>query len=370
MARMKVIVKDTGKKGTIDINDFDPSKFTPDYNLGQKIATSSLAPVLGSMAGGVLGGIPGAAVGAGAVYGLQNTLKYLTGLKDYPKDWGEAKKQTVDYSKGVATEGAKGAVSEAGGRAVGWVGGKLLGPVIGKVKGWLPSSMSKSIEANKTVIGEKISEVIKNSGNKNLSLDETLAALEKIKLQPQVEVNPNALSSVDDVINLVKSTGGNAKSGFGVKVGFGQDIYGESGKELMKRGTAGITEKMAKQTAGEGLGTALKTQIPGLDKLMEQYSQFAKLGNRMQKPLSLPWSYFLPSIAANMINPQIALPVTGAAAAASMPYTNLLGRKLIGGAMSNPLTTYGTKAGLYGLENLIFPPNNQNSDYSEYGGTK
>lgn len=365
--RIKVIDLSTGKRGSIDVKDFDPSRFKPDYNWIQKLATSNVLPMItaipGGIAGGMVGGIAGG-VGAvpGAVGGSSLTAAGTKFLQDQVRPYvGLPEKDAMAQAQNFGEGLSQGAEQEVLGQGIMAAGSKILGPVLGKIKGWTPKGMSEGADVLKGKAGKEISKILKEVDTRTVDLKALLKKIASVQEQPQVKVNPKSIKIIDDLMENIMSID-NVGDAYGSKVSFGQDIFGEAGKELTKRGSTGIATKQATKIAGQGLEDILGKAAPELTGPMAEYGAVSKVANELSNPFKYHLGSGLVSALPTMAGAPALTPAAMAAGSMLMPYPRMLMQKAIGGLLSSPITQTGAKLGYSGLMDFL----KNNNKYNEY----
>ena len=341
MARIKVKHLQTGETGTIDEKDFSPQLFERQKGVLEKIVTSKSLPYLaGGLAGsavfpvsGGLGSIPAAAMTGGATYGVQRSLASLLG---YPM-------QNTDLGGFAKTTGLSGA-NEVLGIGVSKLLSKLVGPVLSKFGPRTPAGMEKGIEAVQQTAGRKVGEEGTKAAAVKLSLKETLDALRQQLQKPEVVMNPAAQQKILKVMADVSKTGGSVPGVSGLRTMYGQNIWGEAGKELSKRGATGIAEKTAMKTAGGLLEGEIKSKVPTLVDPMKTYSAASRLATDMKLPFKNWW---MGGLAGGLLaGPESLGVVPAGATAVASPLVSLLAMPYTRNLLKQTLATPGAYGGL------------------------
>lgn len=378
MGQIKIRNKTTGKVKIIDSSELPqyglparqettiPSAQMADYgtqpamSLLQRLATSEWLPLGAGMLGGAaaapltggVGAVPAAGLSAGAMYALQDLLRPYVGLPATPpkQALGEAGETT-----------AKMMAAEAGGQLVTAAGTKLLGKAIPKIKTLrLPGGIQKSIQEAMTKVGDDIGKILAKASDKTIKAGPIIKELNKLRAREALKNVPQVLDKIDDVIHRVTMAGTNLtpQQANAIKTGFWQDIYGEAGKELTKRGVVGMGEKTAKEIAAGRLGTEVTEKVSQARIPMETFSQLGKLGTEMGRPLKNWWMGGLAGTllgSASMMGAPIGMGMAGlgglGTTLAAMPYTRLILQSLLGRGLQAGGRLAATPA-LYGLLGL------------------
>jgi len=351
----------TGQTGSLPEENFNPSKYQivgPSQN--ESPQTNNVTPEekrpLGGIlpaVGGVLGagipsltgfGIPlaagGAALGTGAGYAMENVIQDLLGTqKQAPEE------QLKEFGVRAGTAGATDLLLGGAGKLLGEVGGKVA-PML---KGIMPKQLVSSLNTAKTTVSEAIDDLL-NKSTAKIQIAPIVEKLNGLKSTYIERGNEKAVASVDNVIKFLSKQGDEispAKAN-SLKIGFGEDIFGQAGKEVLKRGGSGIAEKSAKKIAGGELSDAITSTVDGAEDLFSQYGKIAETARSMNRPFQGWWKG---SVAGMLLQPfgMASVPVTAGITALSMPYTRLLVQKLLGGTgktLTSPITRSFAQAGL------------------------
>jgi hypothetical protein len=365
--RIRVRKKSTGKTGTIEEGLFNPDEYEkidiPQAEEGGSDFLSQIlsgvekwaptagaigAPVAGALSTGGLS-IPASGLLSAAGYaggrGVSQVAKTTGELREDPQGiagipeaarqlgtGGVARHLAVSSGEvlpGLARTGA-GATSQAlidmlGGKAAQAVGGAAA--KVGLRKFITPKALQGGIDEAMTRTGSVLDDAVKTSTG-------------KVKIAPIVdELQKVRQDALDKGVSLA------AKK---LASGFWQDVYGEAGKELTKRGVPGILEKKGKQISAGMLSSAVKDNLKkeGLTSGVEAFKAFHDLGiisKQMERPFKNWWAGTTATgiIAGAIGAAPAALPA--AITLLSMPYTRLALRK----ALSESLKVAG--AGVKGL---------------------
>lgn len=329
MARIRVKLND-GQTGTIDEKDFDEKSMTREYSLPQKFVMNQQLPYYAGMVGGAaaapvtggLGSIPAAGLVSGTTYALQQLLKPFVGL-----EMNEPEQNLTGSAKAFG----QGSLARSLDMLFSKAADKVLSPVLRKVKIGSPKTVQESIKTTKNVVGKDIEKVISEKGSQAVdpkALSTLVDDVLEFASKPEVQGSPKTQKMILDVAeDLSKSP--TLRSATGVATRYGQDIFGQSGKELMKRGTKGITEKSVKKFAGEGARELTTDIAPELVKMYADYGQLANLGGQMSQPLKNWWMGGLAGTMLSGAGPGVAAPAAAGVSALSMPYSRFLLQKLL-----------------------------------------
>jgi hypothetical protein len=251
-------------------------------------------------------------------------------------------------------EAIKFAIEQAGfdlagggvGKLLSKAGSKVMGP-LAKLKINTPKGVIKQVDKLKNTIYPKVEEVLAKNVDKKISISPIFEKLDKLYKEYGITAKnlPKAQKKISDVGMRLLGKGSETDplAAEALRKAFAEEVYGEAGKALTKRGGAGIAEKKAMQISGGALEKELK-KIPEYKPLIEEYAKLAKVGKGMETPFKGGYMMgLLGGILAGVGFPQ-ALPPLAAVSLSKMPYTNFLGKKLIGeglniaGKSASPLT--------------------------------
>lgn len=360
---IQVKSKVSGLTGKLPANKFDPSKYEaigntvagvgssttptnygsgssgeytgqgPKLNWGQKAVTNKAIPLYaGGIAGGIaglpfgaVGSIPGAAIGAGSAYALQDLLKPFFGVK-------QPERETALKESGKTALTAS--ANQAFGEVLGWLGSKILGTVLPKIKIGTPSTVQKSISKVSGETGKNIENIVKAKGSTPINTTQLVDEVNLLKQRPEVLRTPEAIPGIEGVSSELQTVK-DLLGAYGSKVKFGQQTFGEAGKELTKRGTKGITEKSAYKIGGGGLEKLITKEVPELGQLFKEYSQLSKLGSSMQYPFKNYYQGLVTTALLSMAGIPGSKAIGTAATLNAMPYTNIMSKKIIGSLLKD-----------------------------------
>jgi hypothetical protein len=306
---------------------------------------------------------------SGTIWGLASSLpEYLKTLtNDVP--WTD-----INKFENVGNKYMGGYVAGAGGELLGMGGNKVLGNILDKVKFGGPKTMQEGIGTVTNEYGKDIGNALNKLPQGSIDVTDPVKNLleyrSKLEGVEGIKSNAKALQKIDEIFaaigknaNLTPST--EKSMGFVldpkkaelIKNTFNADIFGEAGKEVLKRGAAGTAEKTAKKMTAAELSKLIKEALVknGMGDVLPSYKAY-ETGSNMVRSLDRPFqSQFgqLPALIGALGfasgNPLMSVAGFGTQAA-SMPYTNILLKKLIG-----ELSRYGQyplKAGVSGLINM------------------
>lgn len=214
---------------------------------------------------------------------------------------------------------------------LGGVANKVLPPILKQVKGVLPTGVQKGINTVKGTVGKKIEEVVTKRGAEQLDQNALLTLVDDVMdfmKRPEVTRDPRAQKIVESVASdIIEDPTLKGVSGLATK--YGQEIFGQAGKEVLKRGTSGVTEKNVKKFTGDKLKEEVIKRAPELADLYQQYGQISKLGQEMQNPLKNWWMGGLAGTMLSGAGPEVAAPAAAGISALAMPYSRFMLQRLL-----------------------------------------
>lgn len=218
----------------------------------------------------------------------------------------------------------------------GKVSEKVLPPILKRVGLGLPKTVQSNIQVTRKIVGQEIDDILKPLYEEAVDeriIPETVSKLATLLERPEISVSKEAQAAIKGIIKEVSGVK-NIKQLAGTATKFGQEIYGEAGKELTKRGTPGIAEKTGKQIAGDILTEGLEYQVPSVTGPRADYQALSKLGVQMANPYKNWW---MGGLAGTLLSPSgvgVAGPVGVGTTLGAMPYSRFALQKLLGPAIS------------------------------------
>jgi len=319
-----------------------------------------LGGVVGAGAGGV-GAIPGAGLGGAVGYGAASAG--MESLQDLLK---KQEEKPIEQVKRVGLESARAGAEQAAGEGLGGilakVGGKILGPTVSKLKPAIPKGIQTQAGKLAGEVSEQIGSFLNKFKGKYVNTQPIISELDELVKTYQRRL-PAAVPKIEKVRERISKYGSKipVQVANELRLGLGEEVYGQAGKELSKRGT-GVAEKKAMQAVGGELrkGIAEATDKKVMDELFKQYGTLKSIEAAMNQPYKGGFSAAVGpgalALLTSMINPALSAPlgaIGGAATLAAMPYTRLLSQMLLGkGAQAAGL---GAKALAQPVGNLLLP---------------
>lgn len=309
---------------------------------GGMSAPATIPAILAAM------GVAGA--GAASGYGTQQAMRQLRG-EDVISQASNPLEGIGKYYGGMATEVGGAAAGEAAGVGAAKLAGKILGPVASKLgfkafNSPLTDKLKTSVEEIGKPIGREIGEAIEGLPQKGVVLDDTIKKLVEMGKQPYRSKDMKSLKNIQGVIDDL--TGLDPVTAQALKTRYNSEIYGESGKELSKRGQVGLTSKRAKKLVTNDISSSLKKMFKdlGREDILKKYEDFSEI-SKMETKLQKQWGSELGILPTTLGalgflsgNPWIGAGTTAAANLAAAPFSQLFLRKLFGstvGATEIPL---------------------------------
>ena len=332
MANIRVRSKTSGKTGTLPEERFDPTKY-------ERIEASRTAEDVGYAPGSLAGG-------AYDILGkiLQTPLMRAGGqfMQGYGSLYGVPPEQGMPdigaprgpVEKGIRTAGAvtgivnpEDIITKLMGRATTPLlgkGGQLLKEIPFGTPGRVQKGLAEILERTGAQIGKTV-----GASEATIGTGAILNKLDDLWLTYMKRGDPKKVKKITDVITKVKAMGDRpiAEIANEVATSLGEDIWGQAGRETLKRAT-GIAEKTAKKIAGGGLKEEVKKAVPKVVPMMEKFAATKGLEQEMQRPLKNWW---MGGLAGAMTAPFAglrSLPLGAIISAMAMPYTRLMGKKL------------------------------------------
>ena len=322
---------------------YNPSTPPTPRFVEKMIEDPTTATITGSVLGNILLGKPGGILGAGGFSALSSIGR------------GEGIKQ-------VGTEATKGVGAELAGLGVGAAGTKILGKALAKTplyKLFTPGLLKKNIEQQLVKVGKELDDILTEASTRGEVVKIAPIVQDLIALRDKwaKKLVPRAVEKIEQTIQRIQTYGPTPSISdiSAIKMGFWDEIFGQAGKELKKRG-AGKAEVIAKELAGGGISGAVRGKVPEAIPVMDLYSALGETSKGLEQPLSKWW---LGGLAGSLGLTAAAGPVVGAVptitSLLAMPYSRAVIRKLVGEILK--ASEYPVKAGVRSLEDFIFGKN-------------
>ena len=230
-------------------------------------------------------------------------------------------------------------------KLVAGVGKKLAGPLAEtSLKKFItPKALQTGLEETMGKVGKVLDNSLKSTTGK-IQTKPIIEELQKVGEELVKKGVQEGLPKIENIMARVTSQGKEitAKQAQEIASGFWQDIYGEAGKELVKRGAIGIAEKKAKQISAGQLSSAVKEVLKkeGLTDGTQAYKMFHDLGlvsKEMEKPLKNWWMGGLVGTLTATTGAVGSIPAGAITTLLAMPWTRFAIRKSLS-EMFSPTT--------------------------------